>query len=126
MKRLVRHSPTVITYSIEGNMKPKLAWLRERIGLDADGIQRLVGRIPRIFALKVCCSSRCFVLRCVADVVVFTATVVVCAPAKLALFLFKKYTRRREAHNWSWRFPSVQLYCRGRVVFFLGLGYWLR
>lgn len=55
MKRLVRHSPTVFTYSIEDNMKPKLAWLRERMGLDADGIQRLVGRIPRVLALKVRC-----------------------------------------------------------------------
>lgn len=54
VKRIVRNSPSFFTFSIEENMRPKLAWLRERMGLDAIGIRKLVGRSPRLLALKVC------------------------------------------------------------------------
>lgn len=54
VKRIVRNSPSFFTFSVEENMRPKLAWLRERMGLDAIGIRKLVGRSPRVLALKVC------------------------------------------------------------------------
>lgn len=53
MRRIVKNSPGILTFSIDENMRPKIDWLRERMGLDADGIRKMVGRNPRVLSLKV-------------------------------------------------------------------------
>ena len=58
----MRNSPGILTFSIDENMRPKLDWLRERMGLDADGIRKMVGRNARVLSLKVrvCDLRPCF------------------------------------------------------------------
>lgn len=60
----MRNSPAILTFSVAENMRPKLAWLRERMGLDADGISKLVGRNPRVLSLKVCWTFFLFFVLC--------------------------------------------------------------
>lgn len=54
VRRIVKSSPGILTFSIDENMRPKLDWLRERMGLDAHGIRKMVGRNGRVLSLKVC------------------------------------------------------------------------
>lgn len=53
VRRMVKNSPNILTVSIAENVRPKLAWLRERMGLDTDGVRKLVRRNSRVLSLKV-------------------------------------------------------------------------
>ena len=47
---LVHQFPSVLTYSIEDRLEPKLRYLRERFGLDDEHLKDLLLRMPGLFS----------------------------------------------------------------------------
>jgi hypothetical protein len=46
--KLVKRLPSVLDYSIDENLEPKLAWLEARFDLDDKGVGKLVKKCPAI------------------------------------------------------------------------------
>ena len=53
LKRVVMRFPTLLAYSGEDNLEPKLDWLQKRIDLDDAGLRKLVMTLPALLGYSV-------------------------------------------------------------------------
>jgi hypothetical protein len=45
--------PSVLSFSIENNLEPKLSWLQDRLSLDDESLRKLVRRLPSVLSFSI-------------------------------------------------------------------------
>jgi hypothetical protein len=53
ISKLVKRLPSVLCYSIDDNLEPKIAWLKKRLGLDDEAIGKLVKTKPAVLGYSI-------------------------------------------------------------------------
>jgi mTERF domain-containing protein len=53
LSKLLKTSPTILHYSIEESLEPKLTWLQERLQLDSKILSKLVKKLPGVLGYSI-------------------------------------------------------------------------
>ena len=53
VSKFVKPLPQILVYSIDENLKPKLAWPKARLELEDEGVCKLVKRLPAVLGYSI-------------------------------------------------------------------------
>ena len=53
LSKLIQKLPSVLGYSIEENLEPKLSWLKEGLGMDDKALSKLIQTLPAVLSCSI-------------------------------------------------------------------------